>query len=75
MEEFGFKVMIFGATLLGVIAAGAISVAVVSTVIFALTKHDPFLIAITAVFIAFLITMLGAMLVIIGENKKIRKGK
>lgn len=74
MEELGIKVMVFGATLLGVIAAGMICIGVVSLVIFAATYHDPFVIAMTAIFIAFLITMLGAMITMIGENKKLEKG-
>jgi ABC-type antimicrobial peptide transport system permease subunit len=75
MEELGIKVMFFGATLMGVLVAGVIAIGVVSLVMFAATYADPFVIAMTAIFIAFLITMLGAMLVIIGMNNKIKKGK
>lgn len=75
MKNLGFTIMIFGATLLGVIGAGVICIGVVSLVMFAATYQDPFVIAMTAIFIAFLITMLGATITIIGENNEIKKGK
>ena len=75
MEELGYKVMFFGATLMGVLVAGGICIALVSLVMFAATYADPLVIALTAVFLAFLITMLGAMILIIDDNNKMKKGK